>query len=192
MIIQPRGGGNRHRRRAHRRPDPRRERARRLSTPDVASLPAAACRPADGWGFRRARAGSGFGPGFALRTKAAAGPGLRGLRASGSVIIGSVPPFVHVANGVERFKTANPENSVPTMHWRKRVWRMGWDSNPRDALAPFGFQDRRLQPPGHPSETAHRRQCGRPERVNPESGRGGGPRGPGYIATPRGPNARSA
>ena len=28
---------------------------------------------------------------------------------------------------------------------------MGWDSNPRDALTPAGFQDRCLQPLGHPS-----------------------------------------
>ncbi len=30
-------------------------------------------------------------------------------------------------------------------------WRMGWDSNPRDAYTPAGFQDRCLQPLGHPS-----------------------------------------
>ena len=30
-------------------------------------------------------------------------------------------------------------------------WRMGWDSNPRDACTPAGFQDRCLQPLGHPS-----------------------------------------
>ncbi len=28
---------------------------------------------------------------------------------------------------------------------------MGWDSNPRGALAPAGFQDRCLKPLGHPS-----------------------------------------
>ena len=33
----------------------------------------------------------------------------------------------------------------------KKHWRMGWDSNPRDALTPAGFQDRFLQPLGHPS-----------------------------------------
>ena len=32
-----------------------------------------------------------------------------------------------------------------------REWRMGWDSNPREALTPAGFQDRCLQPLGHPS-----------------------------------------
>ena len=31
------------------------------------------------------------------------------------------------------------------------VWRMGWDSNPRDACTPAGFQDRCHQPLGHPS-----------------------------------------
>lgn len=30
-------------------------------------------------------------------------------------------------------------------------WRMGWDSNPRGACTPGGFQDRCLQPLGHPS-----------------------------------------
>src|SRR6188768_602142 len=32
-------------------------------------------------------------------------------------------------------------------------WRMGRDSNPRDACASAGFQDRCLQPLGHPSTT---------------------------------------
>jgi site-specific DNA recombinase len=30
-------------------------------------------------------------------------------------------------------------------------WRMGWDSNPRGACTPAGFQDRCLKPLGHPS-----------------------------------------
>ena len=34
------------------------------------------------------------------------------------------------------------------------LWRMGWDSNPRDPLGPAGFQDRYLQPLGHPSLAA--------------------------------------
>ena len=34
---------------------------------------------------------------------------------------------------------------------------MGWDSNPRDALTPAGFQDRCLQPLGHPSPKRYRR-----------------------------------
>lgn len=34
---------------------------------------------------------------------------------------------------------------------RGRDWRMGWDSNPRDAYTSAGFQDRCLQPLGHPS-----------------------------------------
>ncbi len=33
----------------------------------------------------------------------------------------------------------------------KLSWRMGWDSNPREAHTPAGFQDRCLQPLGHPS-----------------------------------------
>src|SRR5205085_3220960 len=31
-------------------------------------------------------------------------------------------------------------------------WRMGWDSNPREACTPAGFQDRCLKPLGHPSK----------------------------------------
>src|SRR5262249_52229152 len=34
---------------------------------------------------------------------------------------------------------------------RENNWRMGWDSNPRDPCGPAGFQDRCLQPLGHPS-----------------------------------------
>ncbi len=37
-----------------------------------------------------------------------------------------------------------------------KIWRMGWDSNPRDARAPAGFQDRCLRPLGHPSGAAVR------------------------------------
>ena len=33
----------------------------------------------------------------------------------------------------------------------KTGWRRGWDSNPRAASAAAGFQDRCLQPLGHPS-----------------------------------------
>ena len=33
-----------------------------------------------------------------------------------------------------------------------RMWRRGWDSNPRDGFPPGGFQDRCLQPLGHPSQ----------------------------------------
>jgi site-specific DNA recombinase len=38
-------------------------------------------------------------------------------------------------------------NAVPTQGLK---WRVGWDSNPRDASTPAGFQDRCLQPLGHP------------------------------------------
>src|SRR5262245_48442555 len=52
------------------------------------------------------------------------------------------------------------------------AWRKGWDSNPRGAYTPGGFQDRCLKPLGHPSpvttsntyalalveQTSHRRQ----------------------------------
>src|SRR6516164_9966158 len=34
----------------------------------------------------------------------------------------------------------------------KRMWRRGWDSNPRYGLSPYnGLANRRLQPLGHPS-----------------------------------------
>src|SRR4029077_13963383 len=39
-----------------------------------------------------------------------------------------------------------------TWTWCCRPWRMGWDSNPRDPCRPAGFQDRCLQPLGHPSD----------------------------------------
>src|SRR6516164_2948446 len=56
--------------------------------------------------------------------------------------------------------------------WRRNIWRKGWDSNPRGAYTPGGFQDRCLKPLGHPSpvttsntyalalveQTSHRRQ----------------------------------
>ena len=40
-------------------------------------------------------------------------------------------------------------------------WRMGWDSNPRGACTPAGFQDRCLQPLGHPSSEAKSIACRR-------------------------------
>ena len=42
---------------------------------------------------------------------------------------------------------ARPEISTPAVNWRR-----GWDSNPRGAYTPGGFQDRCLQPLGHLSE----------------------------------------
>ena len=33
------------------------------------------------------------------------------------------------------------------------IWRRGWDSNPRGTFIPAGFQDRCLQPLGHPSRS---------------------------------------
>ena len=51
-------------------------------------------------------------------------------------------------------RTLEPKSSAstnsatqPTIH----IFRSGWDSNPRDALAPSGFQDRRLRPLDHRS-----------------------------------------
>ena len=44
-------------------------------------------------------------------------------------------------------------NSVPTQGLK---WRMGWDSNPRYGLPHAGFQDRCLQPLGHPSAALSR------------------------------------
>src|SRR3982751_5071401 len=36
---------------------------------------------------------------------------------------------------------------------------MGWDSNPRDPCGPAGFQDRCLQPLGHPSSQVEIPRC---------------------------------
>ena len=47
-----------------------------------------------------------------------------------------------------------PAGPGPGALWRALSisnWRKGWDSNPRGALAPGGFQDRCLKPLGHPS-----------------------------------------
>src|SRR5205823_10661188 len=41
---------------------------------------------------------------------------------------------------------------VPCCHEGGACWRKGWDSNPRGACAPGGFQDRCLKPLGHPSD----------------------------------------
>ena len=59
------------------------------------------------------------------------------------------------------FQDILEDPSLPAQLWHGRsplrrgivalVWRMGWDLNPRDACAPAGFQDRCLQPLGHPS-----------------------------------------
>src|SRR5580765_2164379 len=50
--------------------------------------------------------------------------------------------FLGFLNGNERGRTVT----------NKHRWRMGWDSNPREACAPAGFQDRCLKPLGHPSK----------------------------------------
>ncbi len=46
---------------------------------------------------------------------------------------------------------------------RTLCWRMGWDSNPRRACTLGGFQDRCLQPLGHPSLPAHDAFAGTPD-----------------------------
>ncbi len=45
-------------------------------------------------------------------------------------------------------------------------WRMGWDSNPRDPCEPAGFQDRCLQPLGHPSGSADHSQAPPNDKVD--------------------------
>src|SRR5258708_33365110 len=43
----------------------------------------------------------------------------------------------------------------PAAAWKSwAAWRKGWDSNPRGACTPGGFQDRCLKPLGHPSSLA--------------------------------------
>ena len=41
-----------------------------------------------------------------------------------------------------------------------KIWRMGWDSNPRGACTPAGFQDRCLRPLGHPSAPGYHQPAG--------------------------------
>src|SRR6185312_15836061 len=60
----------------------------------------------------------------------------------------------------------------------RRIWRMGWDSNPRGACTPAGFQDRCLKPLGHPSKTGPelssptRRMSGVPTALYSSAGAG--------------------
>jgi len=53
-------------------------------------------------------------------------------------------------------------------------WRMGWDSNPRDPCGPAGFQDRCLQPLGHPSRKRNQILKRRPSCKERAVERGGG------------------
>jgi hypothetical protein len=65
--------------------------------------------------------------------------------------------------------SASPRNSAQRYVARGREresWRRGWDSNPRGPFGPNGFQDRRLQPLGHPSKIEFLKHCNlRPEAV---------------------------
>jgi site-specific DNA recombinase len=72
-------------------------------------------------------------------------------------IMGSKSRLLQVLTG------KNGVNSVPTQGLK---WRMGWDSNPRDACTPGGFQDRCLQPLGHPSGAEVRTLAKRDARHN--------------------------
>src|SRR5882672_12303311 len=47
----------------------------------------------------------------------------------------------------------SPERSVKDLFglYKRKIWRIGRDSNPRDPFEPNGFQDRRFQPLTHPS-----------------------------------------
>ena len=51
-----------------------------------------------------------------------------------------------------RPKFAKFSKTTGTERKRRTSWRRRWDSNPRGPFGPNGFQDRRLQPLGHPSE----------------------------------------
>src|SRR5579871_4584405 len=50
--------------------------------------------------------------------------------------------------------------------WTMSGWRMGWDSNPRYARTYGGFQDRCLQPLGHPSSGRETRRLGSLSQVS--------------------------
>src|SRR5690242_20913715 len=65
-----------------------------------------------------------------------------------------------VSDCTNQIQTGQGRNVIKTSYLLDHVgqcwttdWRMGRDSNPRDACAPAGFQDRCLQPLGHPSNT---------------------------------------
>ena len=47
--------------------------------------------------------------------------------------------------------SAEPAGGRAQRRVRRAKQRRGWDSNPRDPCGPAGFQDRCLQPLGHPS-----------------------------------------
>jgi hypothetical protein len=51
--------------------------------------------------------------------------------------------------GQTRFFQAEKKRNPEILKTR---WRRGWDSNPRATFAAAGFQDRCLQPLGHPSK----------------------------------------
>ena len=66
-------------------------------------------------------------------------------------IIGSKSNLLHTLTAAAGVKPATPGVRSSVLKWR-----MGWDSNPRYACTHGGFQDRCLQPLGHPSEALKR------------------------------------
>ena len=61
-------------------------------------------------------------------------------------IIGSKSNLLQTLAAASGVKPATPGVRSSVLKWRR-----GWDSNPRDACASAGFQDRCLKPLGHPS-----------------------------------------
>ena len=85
-------------------------------------------------------------------------------------IIGSKSNLLQALTAASGVKPATPGVRSSVLKWR-----MGWDSNPRYAYTHGGFQDRCLQPLGHPSR--RRRTVSAGGERNKKAGRGAGGRG---------------
>jgi site-specific DNA recombinase len=66
-------------------------------------------------------------------------------------VIGSKSNLLRTLAAASGVKSATPGVRSSVLKWRR-----GWDSNPRATSAAAGFQDRCLQPLGHPSIFASR------------------------------------
>ena len=104
------------------------------------------CRASPDAGQRRRLSAGSAGSAFALLFQ---GGGWGGI---GLALLGPLRPKTGLRTNLASF--TEPASPYPkgTRPGPLGVWRMGWDSNPRGARTPAGFQDRCLQPLGHPSD----------------------------------------
>jgi hypothetical protein len=65
----------------------------------------------------------------------------------------AVPAWCAVTHRARRSANRSIGEGWPAVRSFSEGRRRGWDSNPRDPFGSNGFQDRRLQPLGHPSYT---------------------------------------